>query len=159
MDLDAPVLIRGVRQPVLAIFGDSDVLTPPRESAAIWANELAAGGNSDYAVRLFPHATHGLLVSDRPFEVLPESRLAPGYLKTMVDWIAAHTTRGAASAHNPISTSGAAAGDGPAPCANSDVIEITAGTPDVVESARPGQASLVRLGSRAGYAHVGRRFR
>ena len=133
MDLDAPALIRGVRQPVLAIFGDSDVLTPPRESAAIWANELAAGGNSDYAVRLFPHATHGLLVSDRPFEVLPESRLAPGYLKTMVDWIAAHT-RGAASAHNPISTAGAAAGDGPASRANSDMIEITAGTPDVVES-------------------------
>ena len=75
MYLDAPAAIRRVRQPVLAIFGESDVLTPPRESAAIWANKLHAGGNRDYSVRLFPHATHGLLVSDRPFEVLPESRL------------------------------------------------------------------------------------
>lgn len=131
MDLDAPAVIRGVRQPVLAIFGESDVLTPPRESAAIWANELAAGGNHDYAVRLFPHATHGLLVSDRPFEVLPESRLAPGYLKTMVDWVAAHT-RGAASAHPAVAPT--AAGDGPATHADSVAIDITAGTPDVVEA-------------------------
>ena len=29
MDLDVPALIRGVRQPVLAIFGDSEMPTPP----------------------------------------------------------------------------------------------------------------------------------
>jgi hypothetical protein len=126
MYLDAPAAIRRVRQPVLAIFGESDVLTPPRESAAIWANQLHEGGNRDHSVRLFPHATHGLLVSDRPFEALPESRLAPGYLKTMVDWIAKHT--GDAVTVLP-------AGDkAPDQSPGSIALDITAGTPDVIES-------------------------
>jgi len=90
---DAPAVIRQVHQPVLAIFGEMDRLTPPKESAAIWAHELKAAGNRDYSVRVFPRATHGLLETDRtgnPFEVLPESRLAPGYLKIMLDWIGDH---------------------------------------------------------------------
>jgi uncharacterized protein len=108
---DAAAAIRRIRQPVLAIFGEMDMQTPPQESAAIWANELAAGGNRDNVVRVFSHATHALLVSDRPFDVLPESRLAPGYLKTTMQWIASHTrapsdTRGAADAAGP-----SAAGD------------------------------------------------
>jgi pimeloyl-ACP methyl ester carboxylesterase len=91
---DAAAVIRQVHQPVLAIFGEYDHLTPPRQSAAIWARELKAAGNRDYSVRMFPRATHGLLESDRtgsPFEVMPESRLAAGYLKTMIDWIKDHT--------------------------------------------------------------------
>jgi hypothetical protein len=124
--LDAPAAIRRVRQPVLAIFGESDVLTPPRESAAIWANQLQAGGNRDYSVRLFPHATHGLLVSDRPFEVLPESRLAPGYLKTIVDWIAKRTSDAGSVAPKVDK----ARDQSPADVA----LDITAGTPDVIES-------------------------
>jgi dienelactone hydrolase len=126
MYLDAPAIIREVRQPVLAIFGESDVLTPPRESAAIWASQLQAGGNRDYSVRLFPHATHGLLVSDRPFEVLPESRLAPGYLKSMVDWITRHTgaRSGAAQTSNRNSP----------PNDTAVALDITAGTSDVFES-------------------------
>ena len=126
MYLDAPAAIRRVRQPVLAIFGESDVLTPPRESAAIWANQLHAGGNRDYSVRLFPHATHGLLVSDRPFEALPESRLAPGYLKTMVDWIAKHT----GDAGNVAPAGDKARAQSPASIA----LDIAADTPDVSES-------------------------
>jgi pimeloyl-ACP methyl ester carboxylesterase len=126
MYLDAPAAIRRVRQPVLAIFGESDVLTPPRESAAIWANQLQAAGNRDYSVRLFPHATHGLLVSDRPFEVLPESRLAPGYLKTMVEWIRKHT----GNLGNVAPASDKASDQRPASIA----LEIAAGTPDVIES-------------------------
>jgi dienelactone hydrolase len=126
MYLDAPANIRRVRQPVLAIFGESDVLTPPRESAAIWANQLEDGGNHDYSVRLFPRATHGLLVSDRPFEALSESRLAPGYLRTMVEWIARHTGDHPQSPYTP-------SNDGQA---NSPTVavDVAAGTPDVIES-------------------------
>jgi pimeloyl-ACP methyl ester carboxylesterase len=126
MYLDAPAAIRNVRQPVLAIFGESDVLTPPRESAAIWANQLQAGGNRDHSVRLFPHATHGLLVSDRPFEALPESRLAPGYLNTMLDWIAKHTGNTGNVAP--------AADKARAQTTPSIALDIAADTPDVIES-------------------------
>lgn len=90
---DAPAVIRNVHQPVLAIFGEMDRLTPPRESAAIWAHELRVAGNRDFSVRLFPRATHGILETDgtgNPFEILPERRLAPGYLQTMFDWIGQH---------------------------------------------------------------------
>ena len=125
MDLDATAIIRRVRQPVLAIFGESDVLTPPRESAAIWANELHAGGNRDYSVRIFRHATHGLVVSDRPLEVLPESRLAPGYVKTMIDWIAQHTGGDKAQGATDSNRAQAAA---------NFALDIAAGTPDIVES-------------------------
>src|SRR5262249_27053534 len=57
---DAPAVLRQVRQPVLAIFGGLDTLTPPRESAAIWADSLRRRGNDDYSVRLFPRGSHGL---------------------------------------------------------------------------------------------------
>jgi pimeloyl-ACP methyl ester carboxylesterase len=126
MYLDAPAAIRRVHQPVLAIFGESDVLTPPEESAAVWANELEAGGNRDFAVRLFPHATHGMQISDRPFEPLPESQLAPGYLKTMIDWIAGHT--------GGLQNAKTAADNSSRAVAESEALEITGETPDVVES-------------------------
>jgi pimeloyl-ACP methyl ester carboxylesterase len=97
---DAPAVIRQVHQPVLAIFGELDRLTPPKESAAIWARELGAAGNRDYAVRIFPRATHGLLETDGtgvPFEIMPETRLATGYVQTMIDWIKDHANGHAAS--------------------------------------------------------------
>jgi dienelactone hydrolase len=97
---DAPSVIRRVHQPVLAIFGELDRLTPPKESAAIWARELEAGENRDYSVRIFPRATHGLFETDGtgvPFEIMPEARLVSGYVKTMIDWINDHAKGRAAS--------------------------------------------------------------
>ena len=86
---DAPALLREVRQPVLAIFGGKDTLTPPRESAAIWADALRQSGHRDYSVRLFPNGTHGLQEArtGAPFEVLPEHRRVAGYYDTVVHWI------------------------------------------------------------------------
>jgi pimeloyl-ACP methyl ester carboxylesterase len=57
---DAPAVLRRVRQPVLAILGGMDTLTPPRESAALWAEALRGRGDDDYSVRLFPRGSHGL---------------------------------------------------------------------------------------------------
>jgi dienelactone hydrolase len=90
---DAPAVLRRVRQPVLAIFGGLDTLTPPRESAAIWADALRRRGNDDYSVRLFPRGTHGLEEGGKtgsPLELLPELRRVPGYFDTMVKWVHHH---------------------------------------------------------------------
>jgi pimeloyl-ACP methyl ester carboxylesterase len=90
---DAPAVLRRVRQPVLAIFGGKDTLTPAHESAAIWANILRQRGDDDFSVRLFPTGTHGLLVSEKtgcPLELLPEIRWVPGYADTIVKWIHHH---------------------------------------------------------------------
>jgi dienelactone hydrolase len=90
---DAPAVLRRVRQPVLAIFGGLDTLTPPRESAAIWADALRTGGNEDYSVRLFPRGSHGLTDGGKtgsPLELVPELRWVPGYFDTMVKWVHHH---------------------------------------------------------------------
>jgi dienelactone hydrolase len=90
---DAPAVLRRVRQPVLAIFGGRDTLTPPRESAAIWAETLRQRGDDDFSVRFFPNGTHGLLDSEKtgsPLEILPEIRWVPGYYQTLVGWVHHH---------------------------------------------------------------------
>jgi dienelactone hydrolase len=90
---DAPAVLRRVRQPVLAILGGMDTLTPPYESAAIWADALRSRGNDDFSVRLFPRGSHGLLDGGKtgsPLELFPEMRLVPGYFDTMVKWIRHH---------------------------------------------------------------------
>jgi dienelactone hydrolase len=90
---DAPAVLRQVRQPVLAILGGMDTLTPPQESAAIWADVMRQRGDDDFSVRLFPQGTHGLLVAGKtgvPFEFLREIRWVPGYFDTLVKWIHHH---------------------------------------------------------------------
>jgi len=91
---DAPSVLRRVRQPVLAVFGGMDTLTPPRESAALWASELRRRGEDDYSVRLFPRGTHGLFEGGKtgsPLELLPETRWVPGYFDTVIRWVHHHT--------------------------------------------------------------------
>jgi pimeloyl-ACP methyl ester carboxylesterase len=91
---DAPAVLRRVRQPVLAIFGGLDTLTPPHESAAIWADALRRRDNDDYSVRLFPRGSHGLWDGGKtgsPLEVFPELRWVPGYFDTMVNWVHHHS--------------------------------------------------------------------
>jgi dienelactone hydrolase len=90
---DAAAVLRRVKQPVLAIFGGLDTLTPPRESAAIWADALRQRGDGDYSVRLFPTGTHGLFdgaQAESPFDLIRELRWVPGYFDTTVKWIHHH---------------------------------------------------------------------
>jgi hypothetical protein len=90
---DAPAVLRRVRQPVLAIFGGLDTLTPPHESAAIWADVLRGRGNDDYSVRLFPRGLHGLQEGSKTgsrLEPLPVVRWVPGYFDTMLRWVHHH---------------------------------------------------------------------
>jgi hypothetical protein len=90
---DAPAVLRRVRQPVLAILGGLDTLTPPHESAAIWAGVLRGRGNDDYSVRLFPRGLHGLQegsTTGSRLEPLPAVRWVAGYFDTMVRWVHHH---------------------------------------------------------------------
>jgi dienelactone hydrolase len=94
MHHDAAAVLRQVQQPVLAIFGGMDTLTPPHESAALWADALRRRGNDDYSVRLFPRGDHGLFeggTTGSPLETRRELRWVPGYFDTVVRWIQHHT--------------------------------------------------------------------
>jgi pimeloyl-ACP methyl ester carboxylesterase len=90
---DAAGVLNRVRQPVLAIFGGLDRLTPPHESAGLWAEALGRRGNDDYSVRVFPRGSHGLMDGSKtgsPLELLAELRWVPGYMDTMIKWIHHH---------------------------------------------------------------------
>ncbi|NJP89368.1 prolyl oligopeptidase family serine peptidase [Nonomuraea sp. FMUSA5-5] len=85
-----PVLAR-VRQPVLAIWGVHDLLTPPRETPPLFADALEAGGNRRYTFRFFPQADHAAhLTPDGGVTRLPE--LAPGYAELVGTWVSEATS-------------------------------------------------------------------
>ncbi|WP_302893415.1 alpha/beta hydrolase family protein [Actinomadura luzonensis] len=85
-----PVLAR-LRQPVLAIWGTNDLLTPPRETPPIFAAALERGGNRRYTFRFFDGADHAAHATpDGGVTRLPE--LAPGYAELVGTWTGQATT-------------------------------------------------------------------
>ncbi|MEV5889875.1 alpha/beta hydrolase family protein [Nonomuraea fuscirosea] len=86
----APVIGR-LRQPVLAIWGVHDLLTPPEETPPIFAKALEEGGNRRYTFRFFPDADHAAhLTPDGGVTRLPE--LAPGYPELVGTWVGQATS-------------------------------------------------------------------
>lgn len=79
-----PVLER-VDQPVLALWSEKDRIEPPAESARILREALQRGGNSNYTIRFFPDAEHGLHSSPDGFVI--REHLAPGYPETVTAWV------------------------------------------------------------------------
>lgn len=87
----APALGR-LRVPVLAVFGALDTQVPPEHNAAPLAARLAAAGNPDVTVRVFPGASHwfaaavtGTTAEFRRQDYVP--RFVPGFLETVSGWI------------------------------------------------------------------------
>lgn len=77
--------LEGVRQPVLALWGDKDRVQPPAESARIVREALQRGGNTRYAVRFFPDAEHALHTSPDGFVI--REHFAPGYAEIVASWV------------------------------------------------------------------------
>ena len=69
------------RCPVLAIWGEADIVVPVKKSMTVYQEALGRAGNDEVTFRLFPDADHVLRVS--------EGSYAPGYLDTMTDWLRA----------------------------------------------------------------------
>jgi pimeloyl-ACP methyl ester carboxylesterase len=59
-DYDPIPVLRKVHCPVLSIFGAVDPLVPAQKSADIWKDALAAAGNHDVTIKVFPGADHGI---------------------------------------------------------------------------------------------------
>jgi putative heme-binding domain-containing protein len=88
-----------IRCPVLVLYGERDVSTgPPEPLIAIIRRGLAAAGNEDVTVRIFPDADHSLCRIGKPSRTPLGARakeppkdagpdFVPGYLETMTDWI------------------------------------------------------------------------
>lgn len=81
---DTRAVLRKVSQPVLAVWGTHDLLTPPQESPPIFAESLTHG---HYSLRYFQNADHAAhQTPDGGVTRLPE--LAPGYADTVGSWVA-----------------------------------------------------------------------
>ena len=88
---DGETVLRHVRQPVLALWGDDDLRTPPGENPPLVARALQQGGNLHYTFRFFPDADHSLhLSSDGGVTRLPA--LAPEYPELVGSWSRAVTS-------------------------------------------------------------------
>jgi dienelactone hydrolase len=79
-----PVLQR-VSQPVLAIWGELDRLTPPGESLRVFRLAFERGGNTRCTLRALPGAEHAAHRTTDGYDRLPE--FAPGYLELVTSWI------------------------------------------------------------------------
>ncbi|MEU4651491.1 alpha/beta hydrolase [Nocardia fluminea] len=79
-----PVLER-ITQPVLAIWGDQDRLTPPGDSLRGFQLAFERAGKANYTLRTLANAQHGGQPTTDGFDKLPG--LVPGYGELMGDWV------------------------------------------------------------------------
>lgn len=83
---DSEAVLARMRQPVLAIWGVHDLLTPPRETPPLFAAALEKGGNKAYTFRFFAEADHAAhRTPDGGVTRSPE--LAPGYGELVGSWV------------------------------------------------------------------------
>lgn len=77
--------------PVLYLLGELDVLEPTERSAARMRENLAAAGNQDVVIHVFPRAHHSLWVGrtglPSEWRGLAFDRYAPGYWPTLLGWL------------------------------------------------------------------------
>ncbi|NNH73384.1 prolyl oligopeptidase family serine peptidase [Nocardia uniformis] len=84
-DYDAIPVLERIPQPVLAIWGELDRLTPPGDSLRDFQSAFERVGKTNYTLRTLPNAQHGGHATTDGFDKLPE--LAPGYIQLMADWV------------------------------------------------------------------------
>ncbi|MFC9993103.1 alpha/beta hydrolase family protein [Nocardia sp. NPDC127526] len=84
-DYDGVPVLQRIPQPVLAIWGELDRLTPPGDSLRGFRAAFDAVGKTNYTLRTLPNAQHGGFSTTDGFDKLPE--LAPGYVELMADWV------------------------------------------------------------------------
>ena len=77
---DPATTLERIDCPVLALFGERDVLVPAAESTRIFEAAFEKAGNTDVTIITFPGADHRIRTGD-PLE------FAPGYLEAMSGWI------------------------------------------------------------------------
>lgn len=77
---------------VLYMVGEFDVLEPAEQSAKRLGEILKESGNSDFTIKLFPRAHHGMLlgVTGKPsefFSLRGISQFVPGYWDVLLCWL------------------------------------------------------------------------
>lgn len=76
---DPTPALRGITQPVLALYGTDDPSIPFVESTRALVDALKQSGNDAYTIRFLDGADHAMRVKGGPY--------ADGYLETLANWI------------------------------------------------------------------------
>ncbi|GGL22378.1 alpha/beta hydrolase family protein [Nocardia jinanensis] len=84
-DYDPIPVLEQIAQPVLAIWGDQDRLTPPGDSLRGFQAAFDRAGKTNYTLVTLPGAQHGGQPTTDGFDKLPG--LAPGYGELMGEWV------------------------------------------------------------------------
>ncbi len=79
--------IQKLKIPVLAIFGELDTEVPANQIADTTRKALRSSKSRDYTVKVFPRATHGILVFPEEGKPWHFFRYADGFLDLMTDWV------------------------------------------------------------------------
>ena len=95
IDTDVAPLLQQMDFPILFVLGANDPLIPHLLVKARVENLLEAAGHEDFAVEIFPDATHNVMAAPTdcrlclPDEVIGPFRpvFAPGYLDAVSDWV------------------------------------------------------------------------
>ncbi|MBS0026946.1 alpha/beta hydrolase family protein [Chitinophaga sp. 22321] len=95
---DSPPDLESLRCPVLAIWGENDLVVPPKTSAAVYEKELKRIGNRHVLIKIIREADHTLThnLTGKPSETdkrredykhNPKEIFAPGYISLMTGWL------------------------------------------------------------------------
>jgi uncharacterized protein len=71
--------LRGMKQPVLALYGTNDPSIPFVESTETLTTAMDEGGDPDYTIRFLAGADHAMRMTGGPY--------VPDYLPTLANWI------------------------------------------------------------------------
>jgi pimeloyl-ACP methyl ester carboxylesterase len=94
MDYDPRSVLGSVTCPFLGIWGETDRLVPALQSAEIFRQDMEAAGNTDFTLKIFADADHGIYTSETGSRKERAARrerdelnFAPGYFALMKDWL------------------------------------------------------------------------
>lgn len=90
--------LNAITCPILAIWGENDLLVPPRSSAKKYKEVMKQLGNKQANIVIVPHADHTLAYNKtgrreetverrEKYNNSPDKIFAPGYLKLLADWL------------------------------------------------------------------------
>ena len=92
---DPQPVLRRLRTPTLAIFGELDNNIVAGKNRAAWDEAMRAAGNPDYTARVLPRANHLMLEAKigSNAEMPTLQRFVPEYSRTVIEWLAARIPR------------------------------------------------------------------
>jgi hypothetical protein len=88
IDFDPVPFLEKVKCPVIAFFGEKDVLVPPEGNVSIMEAALKKAGNLDVTIKVLPGVNHNFqLPWMGSYGFQSSGKTPPGYYDVMIPWL------------------------------------------------------------------------